>query len=147
MKYNKELLISILLAILTLILMLGCGTRKVDITETEAIHDEIKIENHYSEVIKTVLGTSFTYTPFDGLKPMIVNGVKSENAIISGSTKKEYLKRLLKVQKYNITKTIVIEKTKIIESKNTNLLWIGLFFIFVVAVFAFFYLPRIKISK
>jgi len=145
---KKQSIIEIVIwsiVIICIWLLYSCGgARKTDLSRFETKTDNINIENSYTEVTKTTLGASFTYTPFDGLKPMIVDGKKFENAIVAGSTKKEYLKLLLKVKKHNITKTIVIEKTKTIDRTDNTMLWLGMFLIVVIAVWLWFYLPKIK---
>ena len=104
MKNNYPLLLSATIAVVILLLLSSCGTRKTD----TQIKDSIHIENNYSQGTKIVLGNTFTYTPFDALKPMVVEGKKYENAIVSND------KSIAKTNWNNryITKTIVIDKKK-----------------------------------
>lgn len=124
---------SIILAIIILFMLFGCGTRKTDTQQ----HDSIYIENNYSQGSKIILGNTFIYKPFDVLKPMVIQGKEYKNVIISND------KTIIK-EKWNnryITKTIIIEKTKQ-TTKNNN--WIFIVLIVCGFVFLYFYLPKIK---
>ena len=130
-------MICTLLAILILLLF-SCGTRKTDISYQKQSKDSITIENHYTQATKTILGSSFTYAPFDGLKPMVIDGKKYENAIVSGSTKKETSKTITKLQKVYVNHYFTITKTKQTQKTDVSNLYIGLFLVFCFFVFAYF---------
>jgi len=135
-KHSLE--ISTILAIIIILLLSSCGTRK-----TDTIHkDSISINNTYSQGSKIVLGNTFTYKPFDNLKPMILNGNKFENAIISNDKSTV----IEKWKTRNINKTIVIEKIKKTEKTDHTILWIGLVFVICLFVFLYFYLPKFRVS-
>lgn len=122
--------------IIILLLFISCGTRKVETIQK----DSISINNTYQTGAKIVLGNTFTYKPFDALKPMVVDGKTYHNTIISND------KTVVK-EKWNnryITKTIVIEKTKQTEKSDNTILWVLIFFIGCLFIFAWFYLPKIK---
>jgi len=130
-KHSLE--ISVILAIIILLLLSGCGTRKTDTQQRDSIH----IENNYSQGSKIVLGNTFIYKPFDVLKPMVIQGKEYKNVIITND------KTIIK-EKWNnryITKTIIIEKTKQ-TTKNNN--WIFIVLIVCGFVFLYFYLPKFK---
>jgi len=112
------------------------GTRQ---TDTEK-HSNIEIKNEYQEGSKIVLGNKFTYTPFDALKPMVLDGKKYENAIVSNDKSKI----ITKWKDRNITKTIIIEKKKETTRKDNTWLYLGLFLIIGCLVFLYFYLPKLK---
>jgi len=115
----------------------GCGgTRQ---TNTEKLSN-IEIKNEYQEGLKIVLGNTFTYTPFDALKPMVLDGKKYENAIVSNDKSKT----ITKWKDRNITKTIIIEKKKETTRTDNTWLYLGLFLIAGCLVFLYFYLPKIK---
>jgi len=134
-KHSLE--ISTILAIIILLLLSSCGTRK-----TDTIHkDSISINNTYSQGSKIVLGNTFTYKPFDNAKPMILDGKEYKNAIISND-------KSIVIEKWktrNINKTIVIEKIKKTEKTDHTFLWIGLAFVICLFVFLWFYLPKFKV--
>jgi len=134
----KTLSISFLLAIMILLLfaVYGCGTRKTDTQQRDSIH----VENNYSQGTKIVLGNTFTYKPFDALKPMSIEGKEYVNVIISNDKSKI-------VEKWNnryITKTIVTEKKKQTEKSDNTILWIFIALIVCGFVFLWFYLPKLK---
>ena len=131
----RNLIICALLAIIILLLF-SCGTRKTD----TQIKDSIHIENNYSQGTKIVLGNTFTYTPFDALKPMVVEGKKYENAIVSND------KSIAKTNWNNryITKTIVIDKKKKTEKSDNTILLVLIALIVCGFIFLYFYLPKLK---
>jgi len=136
MKKIFEILIFLLLLSLAMLAMSCGGTRQ---TNTQ-IKDSIHIENNYSQGTKIVLGNTFTYTPFDALKPMVIGGKVYKNAIVSNDKSKT----IVKWKNRNITKTIVIEKEKKTTRKDNTWLYLGLFFVFVLFIFLYFYLPKLK---
>ena len=134
----KTLSISFLLAIMILLLfaVYGCGTRKTD----TQIKDSIHVENNYSQGTKIVLGNTFTYKPFDALKPMSIDGKEYVNVIISNDKSKI----VEKWKNRNITKTITVEKTKQTEKSDNSIMWIFIALIVCGFVFLWFYLPKLK---
>lgn len=135
-KHSLELAV-ILAMIILLFLVYGCGGTRQASTEK---HEEITIENNYSEGSKIVLGNTFTYTPFDALKPMKIEGKEYVNAII----KSDKSKTVTKWKDRNITKTITIEKKKQTTREDNTLLYIGLFAVLVLGVLVWFKLPSFK---
>lgn len=119
--------------LLILLLLISCGTRKTDTQQRDSVY----VENNYSQGSKIVLGNTFIYKPFDVLKPMVIQGKEYKNVIISND--KTIIKE--KWNNRNITKTIVIEKTKQ-TTKNNN--WIFIVLIVCGFVFLYFYLPKFK---
>ena len=136
-KHTLETSVIIALIILSL-LFYGCGTRKSQTEKKSTDTESINVVNSSIETTKIVLGTNFKYTPFDGLKPMIIDGKVFENAIVSGGNFKEISNTKTFVKKYDIVKTITIEKSKSTERKDNTVLYLGLFFISISAIF--FYL-------
>ena len=116
--------------IFIILLFVSCGTRK-----TEVVHkDSIVIENSYSQGSKIVLGNTFTYTPLDSLKPMIIEGKTYENTIISNDKSKVITKWKDRI----ITKKEIIYKTKIIDKKDNSNIWIGVVFVLVIGLVIYF---------
>ena len=133
-KHSLE--ISVILAIIILLLLSGCGSRKSEIIKRDSIH----IENNYSQGSKIVLGNTFTYTPFNPLKPMIIDKKEYVNVIISND-------KSVIVEKWknrNITKTITIEKTKATKKTDNTFLYIGLFLVLIIGILAWFKLPSFR---
>ena len=133
-KYSLE--ISVILAIIILLLLSGCGSRKSEIIKRDSIH----IENNYSTGSKIILGNTFTYKPFDALKPMIIDKKEYVNVIISND------KTIVKTnwKNRNITKTITIEKTKATKKTDNTFLYIGLFLVLIIGILAWFKLPSFR---
>jgi len=120
-----------------LLLFISCGGTRQASTEK---HSNIEIQNNYSEGSKIVLGNTFTYTPFDALKPMKIEGKEYVNAIV----KSDKSKTVTKWNDRNITKTITIEKKKQTTREDNTLLYIGLFAVLVLGILAWFKLPSFK---
>jgi len=133
-KHSLEL--ALILAITLLIfLFYGCGGTRSVTTEKQS---NITVSNNYQEGSKIVLGNSFTYTPFDSAKPMIIDSIVYKNVIIKSTN----LKVVEKWKDRNIIKTISIEKNKQTEKKDNTILWIGLSFVICLFVFLWFYLKK-----
>ena len=116
--------------IFIILLFVSCGTRK-----TEAVHkDSIVIENSYSQGSKIVLGNTFTYTPLNSLKPMVIEGKTYENAIVSNDKSKTVVKWKDRI----ITKKEIIYKTKIIEKKDNANIWVGIAIVLVIGILIWF---------
>jgi len=131
-----RLIISTILAIIILSFLFGCGTRKTDTQQSE----NIIIENNYDTGSKIVLGNTFTYKPFDNLKPMVIEGKTYNNAIVSND--KSIIREVWKREtKY---KTITIEKTKSTIRENHDFLYIGLFLVLILGILAWFKLPSFR---
>lgn len=124
------------ITILLLLILCSCGTRKTDTTQNE----NIVIENQYNTGSKIVLGNTFTYTPFDALKPMIIEGKKYENAIVSNDksiVKTNWNTRFIK-------ETETVYRTKLIKKTDNTILYIGFFAVLIIGVLAWFKLPSFR---
>lgn len=126
-----------LLILILLFTLFSCGTRKTELEKT----DNIKVENTYQEGSKIVLGNTFTYKPFDNLKPMVIEGKTYNNTIISNDKSKI----IEKWKNKYITKTITIEKKKTTERSDNTMLWVLIALIVCGFVFLWFYLPKLKV--
>ena len=116
--------------IFIILIFVSCGTRKTEVVQK----DSIVIENSYSQGSKIVLGNTFTYTPLNSLKPMVIEGKTYENAIVSNDKSKTVVKWRDRI----ITKKEIIYKTKIIDKKDTSNIWIGIVFILVIGLVIYF---------
>ena len=135
-KISLKLKFLFLFNLIILFSLYSCGTRKTDIQQRDSIH----IENSYSQGSKIVLGNTFTYKPFDNLKPMVIEGKEYKNAIVSNDKSKI----VEKWKNRNITKTIVIEKIKATKKTDYSNLYIGLFAVLILGVLAWFKLPSFR---
>lgn len=143
-KENWQFLISVSLAFIVCLLLCGCGTRKTDLFQFETKTDNITIENSYSMGSKIIMANNYTFRPFDNSKPFYIDGQKYENVDITVNKDVTAEKTITINTKYNIIKTITIEKKKTIDRTNYIYLWLGIVLIIVVAIFAWFYLPKLK---
>jgi len=133
MKNNYQLIISIIISLTIIGLLSSCGTRKTDTQQLE----NIVIENNYSTGSKIVLGNTFTYTPFNNLKPMVIEGKMYSNAIVSNDKSQTIIKwntRFIKEKKTEY-------RTKHIEKTDNTFLYIGLFLVLILGILAWFKLP------
>ena len=110
------------------LLLISCGTRKVESEKLEGI----EINNSYSNGSKIVLGTNLTFTPFNNLKPYKVDGKEYVNVVVSNATNKT----IERWRNRTIYKTKTIYQTKLIQKTDYTILYIGLFSAFLVFVFA-----------
>ena len=121
---------NVVILILLLVIGCSCGSRKVETIKKDSIH----IENSYSQGTKIVLGNTFTYKPFDSLKPMVIDGKEYKNVIITNDksvTKTKWKDRF-------ITKTIVTQKDKKTEKTDYTILIIGLGLVALIGAILFF---------
>lgn len=113
---------------LILLIFASCGTRKTDTQHRDSIH----VENSYSQGSKTVSGNTFTYKPFDSLKPMVIEGKTYKNVIITN----DKTKTVVKWKDRFITKTKVVTKQKAVEKTDYTILIIGLALVLVIVFLA-----------
>jgi len=123
--------------ILILFVLTSCGTRNTDTQH----HENIVIKNEYKQGEKIVLGNSFIYRPFDNSKPMILDGKKFENAIVSNDksiTKETY-------KHFDVYHHKEIDNKKLTEKTDNTLLYIGLFLVLIIGILAWLKLPSFKL--
>ena len=125
--------------LLIFLLIVGCGTRKVESEKLESI----EVNNTYSSGSKIVLGTNLTFTPFDNLKPFKVDGKEYKNVIVSNSTNKTIEKWKTKT----IYRTKTIYQTKISEKTDYTILFISMFFIACLFIFLWLYLKKFTLAR
>lgn len=135
MKNNYPLLLSATIAVIILLLLSSCGTRKVSNKQTTFKSDSLIIENKHVLSQEIILKDIFILKPFDTLKPMIIDGKSYFNVVITNDKSK-----INKIEDKTENKVSSIKKeseTKIKESEKTDstLLYIGLFFIFCLFVY------------
>jgi len=145
MKNNYPLLLSANIAVITLLLLSSCGTRKVYNKQTAFKSDSLIIENKRVLSQEIILNDIFTLKPFDTLKPMVINGKSYFNVVI---TKDE--SKINKIEDKVENKVSIIKKeseAKIKESEKTDntALYIGLFFVLCLFIFLWFYLKGTSI--
>ena len=142
MKNNYPLILSATIAVLIMILLSSCGTRKVSNKQTTFKSDSLIIENKHVLSQEIILNDIFTLKPFDTLKPIIINGKSYFNVIITNDKSK-----ITKTEDKTENKVSSVKKeseVKIKESKKTDntILYIGLFFVLCLFIFLWFYLKK-----
>lgn len=145
-KENASLLTSTIIAIILLFFFIGCGTRKVYKEETIIKKDTISKHLTQNNIVidsnYTFDFSSFKIYPIDVKNPIVINGYRIKNAKIELDTKTEsikYKKIDLSFDKIeNQAKTEKINNTKSIDKEDNTILYIGLFIVFLMFVFAWF---------
>jgi len=133
-------------------LIVSCGHRKTESFKTEINKDtlisilnekKIKVDSNYTFDFST-----FKIYPIDFSKPISLDGRIIDNASIegtkkigSGSVKKNIISKEKEIKK-SITSQII--KNKESKKSDNTLLYIGLFFVFCLFIFAWFKLPSFK---
>jgi len=128
---NNILLLAIVLALITVIFLTSCGSRKVNKSETkETEQTEIKTEaknetkvTYNTKIIDTSITDEFEICPVSDTIPMIVNGITYKNAKIKRSKKKNNIsiQKDVKVQhKAQKSGVVMVKKNRIIEIKQTE---------------------------
>ena len=144
MKNNYPLILSATIAVIIFLLLSSCGTRKVSNKQTTFKSDSIIIENKHVLSQEIILNDIFTLKPFDTLKPIIINGKSYFNVIITND-KSKITKTEDKTENkvFNIKKEIEV-KIKESEKTDNTFLYIGLFFVLIIGVLAWFKLPSFR---
>jgi len=137
-KHTLETSIILAILIILLFVVYGCGGTRQTNTQTK---DSVSINNSYSQGEKIVLGNTFTYTPFDALKPMVIEGKEYKNVVINNDKSKI----IEKWKNRNITKTITVEKSKQTQRKDNTLLWIGIAAVVMVGVVGYLKIPSLRL--
>ena len=144
MKNNYPLLLSATIAVIILLLLSSCGTRKVSNKQTTFKSDSLIIENKHVLSQEIILNDIFILKPFDTLKPMVINGKSYFNVVITNDKSK-----ISKIEDKTENKVSGVKKesetkTKQTEKADNTVLYIGLFFVLCLFIFLWFYLPRIR---
>jgi len=137
----KSLSISVLLAILILFLLFGCGTRKIGKEYHEISSNYSFNDKSYILTQNVLLNDIGELVPIDNSKPFIVDGKEYFNVSIKFDKSKfdnfEIKKRNIKT---STGKSDVVETKQ--TTKNNN--WIFIVLIVCGFLFLWFWLPRIK---
>jgi len=128
---NNLLLIAIILALITVIFLTSCGSRKVQKSETKeqeqktekiTLETETRVTDN-TKIIDTSTSDEIEICPVSDTIPMVVNGITYKNAKIKRSKKKNNISIVkdVKVQ-HNAQKSglKVVKSNRIIEVKQTE---------------------------
>jgi hypothetical protein len=157
---NNLLLIAIVFALITVIFLTSCGSRKVAKSETKEnekteIKTEAKIETKVTDntkIVDTSTTDEFEICPVSDSLPMVVNGITYKNAKIKRSKKKNNIsiEKDVKVQhntqKSNLKtiKTDKVVKIKQIDRKQSY--WWLLWFLLLIPVYILYKKYKDKIN-
>jgi hypothetical protein len=144
MKNNWQLFTSITIAIIVILLLSSCGTRKVQNSKTNIKVDSISIDNKRILEQNSMFNEILSIDPIDNSKPIIINGKSYLNAKIS-YTKNKALTLKIKEEFKSITlKKQKKETIKQTEKTDNTFLYIGLFLVLVLGILAWFKLPSFR---
>jgi len=146
-KENWQFLISVSLAFIVCLLLCSCGTRS-----TSKEYHEITSKNTFNDssfiltqnVRLNDIGELF---PIDNTKPFFVDGKEYFNVSIKFDKSKFEDLKLEHKNIGTVTGSSEIKSNQATDRKDNTMLWLGIVLIIVVAIFAWFYLPRIKSIK
>jgi hypothetical protein len=128
---NNMLLLAIVLALITIIFLTSCGSRKVNKSETkESEKTEVKTEaktetkvTDNTKIVDTSTTDEIEICPVSDTLPMVVNGITYKNAKIKRSKKKNNISiaKDVKVQhKAQKEGVVMVKRNKVIEVKQTE---------------------------
>jgi len=128
---NNLLLIAIILALITVIFLTSCGSRKVQKSETKEQEQKtekstLEIETRVSDntkIVDTSTSDEIEICPVSDSIPMVVNGITYKNAKIKRSKKKNNISinKDVKVQhKAQKEGVVMVKRNKVIEVKQTE---------------------------
>ena len=133
---------------LVLMVVAGCGVRKTAKERIVIKHDTIRIENNYELKQNNAFNDILELKPIDSSKPIIYNGVSYYNASIRFDKSKIENVEIKGNETLSQGSTDKTEIKKNTESKNQNLLWIGIVSVVGLIILAYilirYYIPKIN---
>ena len=131
--------------LLTIFLIVSCGTRKTSQQKSTFKSDSLSIEN--TRVLKQNIELRDIYSikPFDALKPMIIDGKEYFNATIVYDKSKFDNFEVSQGEKVIRIETEKEVKNKESEKTDYTILFALLFFIAFLFIFLWFKLPNVKV--
>ena len=152
------------LLLITCLLLMSCGARKVNIekltvkkdsiatTEVKVITAEVKEKTDSTNIVTNIDSSEITITPIDSSKTIVVDGKSYKNVVLKikkikanslyiNNKKESDIKRMDSVATTKVVKKEVVDgKTKVIDKKEsiaTNILVYSLLLLFLAAVALF----------
>jgi hypothetical protein len=128
---NNLLLIAIILALITVIFLTSCGSRKVSKSETKeqeqkteksTLETETRVTDN-TKIVDSSTSDEFEICPVSDSLPMVINGITYKNAKIKRSKKKNNISIVkdVKVQhKAQKSDLVMVKRNKVIEIKQTE---------------------------
>lgn len=144
MKNNWQLFTSIVIAIIVILLLSSCGTRKVNNHNLDIKTDSISVDNKRILEQNSTFNEILLIEAIDGLKPIMINGKSYFNAKISYSKNKAITLKTKDEFKATTLKKEKKENIKQTEKTDNSFLYIGLFIVLVLGILACFKLPNFR---
>jgi ABC-type oligopeptide transport system substrate-binding subunit len=128
---NNLLLIAIILALITIIFLTSCGSRKVQKSETKeqeqktekiTLETETRVTDN-TKIVDTSTSDEIEICPVSDSLPMVVNGITYKNAKIRHKKSKNNIsiEKDVKIQhKAQKEHVVMVKRNKIIEVKQTE---------------------------
>lgn len=128
---NNILLITIVIALIIVIFLTSCGSRKVNKSETKeqeqktekfTLETETRVTDN-TKIVDTSTTDEFEICPVSDTIPMVVNGITYKNAKIKRKKSKNNIsvEKDVKVQhKAQKSGLVMVKKNRIIEVKQTE---------------------------
>ena len=142
MKNNHPLLLSATIAVVVLLILLSCGTRKVSNKQTTFKSDSLIIENKHVLSQEIILNNIFILKPFDTLKPMVINGKSYFNVVITNDKSKISKTEDKTENKVSSIKKESETKIKETEKADNTIMIIGL----VSLILVFLYFKKVNLT-
>jgi hypothetical protein len=144
MKNNWHLFTSIAIAIIVILLLSSCGTRKVNNHNLDIKVDSISVDNKRILEQNSTFNEILSIDPIDNSKPVIINGKSYLNAKISYTKNKAITLKIIDSSKTIKLKKEKKESVKQTEKTDNTFLYIGLFLVLVLGILAWFKLPSFR---
>ena len=145
MKNNYPLLLSATIAIVILLLLSSCGTRKTDKKYHEIKSNYSFNDSSYILTQNVRLNDVGELIPVDNTKPFLVDGKEYFNVSIKFDKSKFNDFELNQTYIGTVNGTSEISDNRQTEKTDDTLLYIGLFFVLCLFIFLWFYLKRTSI--
>jgi len=144
MKNNYPLLLSATIAVIILLLLSSCGTRKTDKKYHEIKSNYSFNDSSYILNQNVRLNDIGEISPIDNAKPFFVDGKEYFNVSIKFDKSKFNDFELNQTYTGTVNGTSEISDNRQTEKKDNALLYLGIVLIVGCLVFAWFYLKRIN---
>jgi len=144
MKNNYHLLLSATIAVVILLLLSSCGTRKTDNKYHEIKSNYSFNDSSYILTQNARLNDIGEIIPVDNTKPFLVDGKEYFNVSIKFDKSKFNNFELNQTYTGTVNGTSEISDNRQTEKKDNTLLYLGIVLIVGCLVFAWFYLKGIN---
>lgn len=120
----------------------SCGHRTTELSKISTRSDSLNVETSRVLVSNIKINDILSISPFDGSKPVVIDGITYYNASIVFDKSRFEGFNLKEFEKYGQIKKEEQVKEKITDKTDNTILYLGLFFISALFVFLWFKLKR-----